>query len=137
MREGLAVLPAAPAASDRPRPGGLSGEHMADDPPARPRVWPGSLRRGGLDLRPFCVAAGRVRGRSRRGRRRLENRGPPTRKLAPFRCFLARAEHAFVWPGPILASDLTTKQVSVQPLAGTRRVAPKFGGMERAEAEAI
>ena len=37
MREGLAVLPAARAASDRPRPGGLSGEHMADDPPARPR----------------------------------------------------------------------------------------------------
>ena len=52
----------------RPRPGGLSGEHMADDPPARPRFWPGSLRRRGLDLRPFCVGAGRVRGRSRRGR---------------------------------------------------------------------
>src|SRR6266545_1640860 len=115
MREGLAVLPAAPAASDRPRPGGLSGEHMADDPPARPPVWPGSLRRGGLDLRPFCVAAGRVRGRSRRGRRRLEIEAR-RHVLAPFRCFLARAEHAFVWPGPILASDLTTKQVNLQAL---------------------
>src|SRR6266545_3700637 len=34
---------------------------------------------------------------------------PAEHVLAPFRCFLARAEHAFVWPGPILASDLTTK----------------------------
>jgi hypothetical protein len=31
-------------------------------------------------------------------------------------CFSAPAEHAFVWPGPILASDLTTKQGNLQAL---------------------
>jgi hypothetical protein len=47
--------------------------------------------------------------------KRLEIEARP-RVLAPFRCSLARAEHASVWPGPILTSDLTTKQVTLQAL---------------------